>query len=98
MNIVDIALAAVDPLNNMNPTVVNRAEQAAEVAQYLYDNFGADIIRIDISKHAPSSIHVVEHPFLRDLGPVTITPHHDRIKLSVTYRGVKVFCLAKEYK
>ena len=72
MNIVDAALAAVDPLNNMNPTVVNRADQAAEVAQYLYDNFGADIISIYISKHSKASeIHVVEHPFLRDLGPVT---------------------------
>ena len=63
MNIVDAALAAVDPLNNMNPTVVNRADQAAEVAQYLYDNFGADIISIYISKHSKASeIHVVEHP------------------------------------
>ena len=78
-------------------SVTQKATNAAEVAQYLYDNFGADIMSITSTFYGASQIHVVEHPFLRDLGQVTVTPHNDRIKLQVTYRGCIVFCLAKEY-
>ena len=79
-------------------SVTEKATNAAEVAQYLYDNFGADIVSITSTKHGASTIHIVEHPFLRDLGAVTVTPHTDRLKLQVTYRGVLVFCLAKEWQ
>jgi hypothetical protein len=78
-------------------SVTDKATNAAEVAQYLYDNFGADIMSITSTNYGASTIHVIEHPFLRDLGQVTVTPHNDRIKLQVTFRGVIVFCLAKEY-